>query len=506
MSEAIPPLYHQPEGFVKIDPVRGVMRSPYGWRMVLFSEDQVDSLQRSLEMMTGSGANIVLYRLGDNFGRKQFHDLDKVARTNPTIGGDAPQPLSGRALAFVMQAGIELTTLFGWGVFQLLGEVLGKETFVMSLFNSGYASVVGVKGQPACYLYAGYWAGYLSAYRQYRYSALETRCTSKGDEQCLFIIGPEQRINTARFLLKKGADISSIEQKLVNLGCGGWLRAARCYKYREVLMGIEGMKLEATPLDQQTLEMQEIYAEQSAERQRAWERIQQDTPGDMGVSPTRDIDVMEAGIRKRVRYDPDKFIRLNPEKGEVRSVNGWRQIIYPEDFIVAIQQSLESVTGEAAAIILYRFGEIFGYKQWAWSNQVSSAMFKGKTLRDFKFPFVMKLASETMAFSGWGNFELVKDLEEKQVFTIELGDSAYAGLVGILGVPACHIYAGYWAGYFSGFWRTRLGSIETKCLSMGDTYCRFVICSNDRINAARFWHNKGMKYEEIQDRLAYAKE
>jgi len=36
---------------------------------------------------------------------------------------------------------------------------------------------------------------------------------------------------------------------------------------------------------------------------------------------------------------------------------------------------------------------------------------------------------------------------------------------------------------------------------MGETYCKFLLSSQDRVDAANFWHNEGATARDIEKRL-----
>ena len=102
---------------------------------------------------------------------------------------------------------------------------------------------------------------------------------------------------------------------------------------------------------------------------------------------------------------------------------------------------------------------------------------------------------------GWGNWEV--DLsQQKNGFTfINIFDSAVARTLGDIGKPVCHIYAGLFAGFFSSIVNKTLGCIEIQCYSMGETYCKFLLGKQDRIDAAAFWQNEGATARDIEKRL-----
>jgi hypothetical protein len=57
------------------------------------------------------------------------------------------------------------------------------------------------------------------------------------------------------------------------------------------------------------------------------------------------------------------------------------------------------------------------------------------------------------------------------------------------------------AAVFSHLAKRELSGIEIQCYSMGEDFCKFVIGSSKRINAAQFWVQEGAKADEVISRL-----
>ena len=92
--------------------------------------------------------------------------------------------------------------------------------------------------------------------------------------------------------------------------------------------------------------------------------------------------------------------------------------------------------------------------------------------------------------------------DRKQGFMfINLFDSAVARTLGDVGKPVCYLYAGLFAGFFTEMVKKQLSCIEIQCYSMGETYCKFLLGGQDRIDAAAFWINEGATARDIEKRL-----
>ena len=66
-----------------------------------------------------------------------------------------------------------------------------------------------------------------------------------------------------------------------------------------------------------------------------------------------------------------------------------------------------------------------------------------------------------------------------------------------MGKVVCYFYAVLFAAAFSGLTRQKLACIEVQCYSMGEDYCKFLVSTNKRVNAASFWRNEGATAKEI---------
>jgi predicted hydrocarbon binding protein len=84
---------------------------------------------------------------------------------------------------------------------------------------------------------------------------------------------------------------------------------------------------------------------------------------------------------------------------------------------------------------------------------------------------------------------------------VDLYDSAVAKTIGPVGKVVCHYYAGLFAAVFGHFAKRELSGIEIQCYAMGEDYCKFLIGSAKRINAAQFWVKEGATAKEVIKRL-----
>ncbi len=202
-------------------------------------------------------------------------------------------------------------------------------------------------------------------------------------------------------------------------------------------------------------------------------------------------------------FTPQEFVYFDAEAGLAVSHNGLRMIMVGEEMILALQQALEEFSGDTSALILYQIGLEWGKRHYTNTERFILENYQlHKSIQAMPLSGYAFLCDRGMMASGWGRFFLVE--EYGQVF-VNLYYSCYAMTVGQIGRPACHIYAGIFAGIFSGASAMDLACIEILCYSMGADYCRFLLGGQDSIDATSFWVESGMTYESvienIRDRL-----
>jgi hypothetical protein len=66
----------------------------------------------------------------------------------------------------------------------------------------------------------------------------------------------------------------------------------------------------------------------------------------------------------------------------------------------------------------------------------------------------------------------------------------------------CYFYAGLFAAVFSVLAKRRLAAIEIQCYAMGEDFCKFLVATDKRVNAAAFWKNEGATAKDIMKKVA----
>jgi uncharacterized protein len=199
-------------------------------------------------------------------------------------------------------------------------------------------------------------------------------------------------------------------------------------------------------------------------------------------------------------YSRDQFFRFDMEQGKIEDYHHQRNLLVGEDFIVSLLKGLEHEVGEASGWLLYQIGFEWG-KQDAVLFQSWFKEFYSLTLEISNLAFAMETWWWPYTVQGWGTWSPNLSTRESGFFYVDLFDSAVAKSLGYMGKPVCHLYAGLLAGFFSAAFNQDLCSTEIQCYAMGNDFCRFLLGSAERIQAAEFWIASGAKATEIAERF-----
>ncbi len=198
-------------------------------------------------------------------------------------------------------------------------------------------------------------------------------------------------------------------------------------------------------------------------------------------------------------YAPDKFW-LREGAGRILNKYKQRVMLVPEDFIVSYQLALEGEVGDAASEIMYRCGYEWGKADINGFEKRFQEEF-GRSITEAHSQMVLETWWWPLQASGWGAWSYdFSQLKEGLIF-IDLYDSAVAKSIGNIGKVVCHYYAGMFAAVFGQIARNELSGLEIQCYSMGEEFCKFLLGSSKRINAAQFWAREGATAAEIIARL-----
>lgn len=221
----------------------------------------------------------------------------------------------------------------------------------------------------------------------------------------------------------------------------------------------------------------------------------------------RSVNSIEHILKKKYpkrhhHYSFEDFFCFQSKTGTIVDWNDARNVLASEDFIIGLIEGLEEEVGSASGVVMYNIGQEWGkrdadfFHQWFFSEYEYD-----KPLKQLNLAYVLEAWWWPFTAQGWGNWEVDMSAQKNGFMFVNIFDSAVARTLGDVGKPVCHIYAGLLAGFFSNLVKKDLNCIEIQCYSMGETYCKFLIGKQDRIDAATFWLNEGAQSKDIEKRL-----
>ncbi|MBL8111603.1 MAG: hypothetical protein JNK60_01870 [Acidobacteria bacterium] len=194
--------------FRSLDAERGVMTSMDGRRAVLLSSSFLFGLTRTLDAESPGVSALTLYAAGTSWGRLYFHDADAWYRRTEGRGvHDVP------ARTFLATFADEMA-LAGWGRFTVDFTQKRHGVLVVELTDSPVSGSIGLVGKPVDCLHAGFFAGLLTEFARFPLAAVETSCTSAGDDVCRFVLGAATEVRAPRFWQLEGGSYPDIDRAL----------------------------------------------------------------------------------------------------------------------------------------------------------------------------------------------------------------------------------------------------------------------------------------------------
>lgn len=202
-------------------------------------------------------------------------------------------------------------------------------------------------------------------------------------------------------------------------------------------------------------------------------------------------------------FSPQSYLAFDTQEGAVRLAAGERMLIVPEGLLLWVQHVLEEVIKGPGGHVLYRTGRLMGHAYAGmFERTVKRGGFTG-SLKDLPLNSFTEMFDRAVGTMGWGRFVLVP--EGDTLFVDLFGSAIVHGLGDPIGLPSCHLYAGFLAGFFGFVGGKRLASSEVQCRSKGDPVCRFLLVPNEEIDAEAFWRDNGIQMKAVLRKLKVRK-
>jgi predicted hydrocarbon binding protein len=200
---------------------------------------------------------------------------------------------------------------------------------------------------------------------------------------------------------------------------------------------------------------------------------------------------------------PAAIFRHDAGEGALRLPNGRRVIALAAPLLQHLHAALHETLGETAREVLYRIGY-----EWALQDmlRLHQRLKNEFVTGDFDFwRLDPKLAINAwwspFRLNGWGALTLELSALARGLAFVELHDSAVALAMTDAKQPACHLYAGLFAGAMSFFTRAERHAVEIECRAMHAERCRFVVGPGAEVDSAEVWRQQGTAAAEIVRRL-----
>lgn len=123
--------------------------------------------------------NLVYYAAKDN-GAAWFESMDKNY---------------GLKIKDINKWGPDLISLAGWGKVKVTKKKDSEKSLLVTLENSSFAKVYGKSLEPVDHFFRGMVCGAWSYAYKDNLEAVETKCVSKGDNLCEFLIMPKKNFD-----------------------------------------------------------------------------------------------------------------------------------------------------------------------------------------------------------------------------------------------------------------------------------------------------------------------
>jgi uncharacterized protein len=203
-------------------------------------------------------------------------------------------------------------------------------------------------------------------------------------------------------------------------------------------------------------------------------------------------------------FSPSNYLAFDPQEGALRLSSGERMLVMPEGLILWIQHALEEVLKGPGGHVLYKAGRLLGHAYGGMFERTIKRTGSGGVLREMPLSQFNEYFDRAIGTLGWGRFVMVP--EEETLFIDLYGSAVVHGLGDQIGLPSCHLYAGFLAGFFGFVGGKKLASSEVQCRAKGDPVCRFLLVPQEDIDADAFWRDDGIQMKAVLKKLKVKRE
>ncbi len=211
---------------------------------------------------------------------------------------------------------------------------------------------------------------------------------------------------------------------------------------------------------------------------------------------------MPASSSSSIGRDASLTPRAND--GAVLLPDGRRVAAWPQVFLRTLHANLAAAP-EAGRQTLYRAGFEWGLQEFVQLSRrlrTDSGAAAGVDIWQMDPAVVFDRWSAPLATAGWGTWTIDRTTHAG-LAVVELRRSAVvAALAAAATEPACHLYAGLFAGALSFYQRAEAHACETSCAALGAETCKFIVGPAAAITQAETARRGGATHDAILRTLA----
>lgn len=200
--------YYTNDRFFRHDPAKGTVETIYGQPVLRVTEDFVVGLAVGLEKEVGGAANEIMYKCGEQWGRRD------MAAFSERMRAEFECEFNKFGMGMMLETWWWPLTIEGWGTWRF-DFTQGKQGLIfVDLFESAVAKSIGNVGKVVCHFYAGLFASVFTSLAKRELASIEVQCYSMGEDHCKFLVASNKRVNAAAFWRNEGASPKDILKKL----------------------------------------------------------------------------------------------------------------------------------------------------------------------------------------------------------------------------------------------------------------------------------------------------